>query len=1080
MRSNRYHVLFVSAIMILSSLAGCLGTDDDASDDSDSLGTVMVSTYHIGELVKGIAGDQVTMEYMSLDNIPVHDYEPSASDLIRLQNADVFFYHGLGLEPWVESTLSSLGSDAPTSIEVHTMPAGQSTLDYEGVLVTDLCETLTEGPFEDVLLVDEQGHAGDVEIHAEYTAFNISFPHEDHDDHDGHDDHDDHDGHDDHDDHDGHDEHEGHAHAEPEETITNPAGCPADSVISIFELEEGEYVLEFDAEHPEDFTMAVLKMGGGHAHHHHHGDGPFEWAGIFAVSDDSHTWTMAKVGGKYADPMMRVVIIPTDSPVEATMHSLESGVEALIEGDCPVVEDGGTMTPIAAGGSCFELTVKQSSDVSSFNLDTSGMAGFAAYTAHSPYEFEADAHYLKDSTGANVEHVAEEGGGGHGAHEGHGAHGDEHGVCHDMSDHTNNNIDNKADCEAGGFMWMEEDGHSTHDGDYCHDTISHQNTNHTTEADCEAAGHMWMESGHHDEEMTPERALEQHDTNNDSHISWDEFWAGWNEEHHHGHEGHHEEHHNVAVLYPGNSMEMYEAEHDALPENATGWNLTHAALVGDGNLTLNYSVHSTYGTSLVGINGTDAPTDSSWWWQLMLWNTTSSPPAWEPSEHGIDSVMIGENYSNVANSGSSVTEHIAWAANNSNHSLLPSPAMHDEHDDDEHDEHEEEMLMDIFNESDTNNDGLLNLSELGHFVEEVNEFEDRIPTPEEALEHHDANNDSHISWDEFWTAWTTEGYGGDHDDHDGHDGHSGHENNATHNTTTNETHDDHDEHQEEMLMDFFNESDMDSNGLLNMSELGHFIEDVEKWLNPPLGFVTIHVEAEGDYGFLMPADVGFHVLMGEDGHSDHAGHGDHGDEDGDHGDEDGDHGADGDNHSAEETLNYDPHSWLSPLAFKAQVNVVLNGLTTAFPAGEDDFNANAETYSGLLTDLDTAFDAAFGANGVCTTGGHSKTVAANHNAYSYIAVEYDIQFMTVHGLDPEGEPSPEDVAKVVNFIKEEGITVLFVEEYTDQSSVQSIVDETGVTIKILYTMEMAPSDSSDNYMTMMTKNLENLISGMGC
>ena len=113
-------------------------------------------------------------------------------------------------------------------------------------------------------------------------------------------------------------------------------------------------------------------------------------------------------------------------------------------------------------------------------------------------------------------------------------------------------------------------------------------------------------------------------------------------------------------------------------------------------------------------------------------------------------------------------------------------------------------------------------------------------------------------------------------------------------------------------------------------------------------------------------------------------------------------------------------------------------------------------------------------------GGHEKTVAANHNAYSYLAVEYGIQFMTVHGLDPEGEPSPEDVAKVVDFINEEGITVLFVEEFTDQSSVQSIVDETGVEIQILYTMEMAPSDSSDNYMTMMTKNLENLISGIGC
>ena len=57
---------------------------------------------------------------------------------------------------------------------------------------------------------------------------------------------------------------------------------------------------------------------------------------------------------------------------------------------------------------------------------------------------------------------------------------------------------------------------------------------------------------------------------------------------------------------------------------------------------------------------------------------------------------------------------------------------------------------------------------------------------------------------------------------------------------------------------------------------------------------------------------------------------------------------------------------------------------------------------------------------------------------------------------------------------------MFVEEYTDQSSVQSIVDETGVEIKILYTMEMAPSDSSDDYLSMMTKNLDNLVSGIGC
>ncbi|MDA7788144.1 zinc ABC transporter substrate-binding protein, partial [bacterium] len=149
--------MLTSLILIFSSLAGCLGDDVDADESAneDAYGTVMVSTYHVGELVKAIAGDDVVLEYMSQDNIPVHDYEPSVSDLIRLENSDLFFYHGLGLEPWVESTLSSLGSKAPTSVQVHTMPSGDTTLDYESMLKTDLCDLITEGPYEDVTLVEE-------------------------------------------------------------------------------------------------------------------------------------------------------------------------------------------------------------------------------------------------------------------------------------------------------------------------------------------------------------------------------------------------------------------------------------------------------------------------------------------------------------------------------------------------------------------------------------------------------------------------------------------------------------------------------------------------------------------------------------------------------------------------------------------------------------------------------------------------------------------------------------------------------------------------------------------------------------
>jgi len=46
--------------------------------------------------------------------------------------------------------------------------------------------------------------------------------------------------------------------------------------------------------------------------------------------------------------------------------------------------------------------------------------------------------------------------------------------------------------------------------------------------------------------------------------------------------------------------------------------------------------------------------------------------------------------------------------------------------------------------------------------------------------------------------------------------------------------------------------------------------------------------------------------------------------------------------------------------------------------------------------------------------------------------------------------------------------------------VGSIMQDTGVTIQYLYTMEMAPIDSSDNYLSLMNKNLDNLVAGIGC
>ena len=158
MNSVTLRATLVSLIMIMSSLAGCLSTDEideilTEEEQQEVLGKVIASTYHVEQLLSAVAGDLVEVELLSQTNIPVHDYEPTANDILRLQGADVFFYHGLGLEPWVEATLEGLSTAAPTSVSTHAMPTGETTLDYESILIGELCEHLSDGPFENTIPV---------------------------------------------------------------------------------------------------------------------------------------------------------------------------------------------------------------------------------------------------------------------------------------------------------------------------------------------------------------------------------------------------------------------------------------------------------------------------------------------------------------------------------------------------------------------------------------------------------------------------------------------------------------------------------------------------------------------------------------------------------------------------------------------------------------------------------------------------------------------------------------------------------------------------------------------------------------
>jgi len=901
MKSKNLAVVF-SVVMVLSCFAGCIDTEEETTTETVILGNVMVSTYHVEQLVSAVAGDSLTVEIISPSNVPVHDYEPSVSDLIRLQDADLFFYHGLNLEPWVDTTIASMGSDAPLAIQTHAMPSGEDTLDYQTMLLSELCEHLNDGPNENVVLSEYEHKASDVTIHAEHVNHKISFPEMDEDDHDGHD----HDDHGDEDDHDGHD-HEGHNHAGAEKVIEAPTDCPTDTLVSIFHLEEGEYVLEFEYEQSEDFDMVVLKMSGGHAHHDHHGHGEHSDEGD---DHDDHE---------------------DNEENHPDHHDDEPGLHHHGDGDYHHDHDGDDDHTHA----------------------------------------ESDRHHDHDEH--EEDHCEDD----H-EEEGHDDHGDE-----DEHDHS------------------DEDDHDEHDHD---------------------------EHGHDDheesEEISAACVLEEFDTNQDSHLSWDEFWHAWTDV-----EDGHDDHDNL-----GNAtLIVVQSE----------WNSAHPNYE-----NLNEISKSGQQIDVVGFldqkDNYETATQEDANNYAEEYGIEFSFSALEGNEFGINSEDIEE---------------------------LPYHA--------------------VFFPSDCGN---MNENQLYIYGTD-----------------HDTAIESIETWIECTYGDNHDGHGDDEDDHDHGDSEEGHST------------------EEEMayLMDIFNEADEDNDELLNLTELDNFIHMVDA--DDHAAYATIHIEEEGDYGFALSPGIEFFILMDEDAHEGH----DHGAHEGgvchntdthenydsteeecgaaghmwmeeeSHDDHDSGTCHNTDSHENydsteaeceaaghmwtgedeivagddEEAFDYDPHSWLSPVAYKAQISVVLDALVTAFPDGEETFKANAEAYSVKLELLDADYNAAFGEGGSCTA---NKKIIANHNAYAYMSQRYDIEIVTVHGLDPEGEPSAEDIAEVVEQISEEGITVLYVEEYTDQSAVSAIVDQTGVTVEILYTMELPPKDSEDTYLSLMEKNLASLVAGMGC
>jgi len=136
---------------------------------------------------------------------------------------------------------------------------------------------------------------------------------------------------------------------------------------------------------------------------HDHGEGAsnFEWAGIFPTPNSMYLWTAQKVEGAYVDPAMKMAALPADADSEDGLHLLESEGAHALEQNCTPLQHGDVIVPEM--DKCYSLQFDESIWQTLFMVNASSTPAIAFFTEHFPTEFEATAHYLKDSIGDDIE-----------------------------------------------------------------------------------------------------------------------------------------------------------------------------------------------------------------------------------------------------------------------------------------------------------------------------------------------------------------------------------------------------------------------------------------------------------------------------------------------------------------------------------------------------------------------------------------------------------------------------------------------------------------------------------------------------
>jgi zinc transport system substrate-binding protein len=161
----------------------------------------------------------------------------------------------------------------------------------------------------------------------------------------------------------------------------------------------------------------------------------------------------------------------------------------------------------------------------------------------------------------------------------------------------------------------------------------------------------------------------------------------------------------------------------------------------------------------------------------------------------------------------------------------------------------------------------------------------------------------------------------------------------------------------------------------------------------------------------------------------------------------------------------DPHVWLDPVLFARIARRVGSALHRSSARLSADLQQLDRDYSAGLRDC------------------KRHEIVTSHEAFGYLAARYDLKQVAITGVTPEAEPTPQQLAHVIQVVRRTHATTVFFETLVSPRLADTVAREVGARTAVLDPIEgLTPDEQKrgEDYLSLMRQNLTALRKALGC